>query len=197
VRLLVVLHQLQHRLLEGEIHALAFSPESPDMLAVYQNSAERSISVWNWRDHHLLAHIAVEQLVYHLVFQLHAPRLVTAGKRHLHFWTMEANPGRQSATVPFRFLPKKAIFHPRRMPNAILAVLNAPADGRFLTGDSDGNILVWGRPVPDFQVSARTGKRRKMRRRRKDGKPKIGKGRNDRARKLVRVCCAWCGADGC
>ncbi|EGD79298.1 hypothetical protein PTSG_09714 [Salpingoeca rosetta] len=49
---------------------------------------------------------------------------------------------------------RPALYQPHPRPKAVLAVMFAPS-GRTITGDSNGSILVWKRPVPTYNVERR------------------------------------------
>ncbi|NXH15048.1 EMAL1 protein, partial [Bucco capensis] len=60
--------------------------------------------------------------------------IVTCGKSHLYFWTLEGN----------SLIKKQGLFEKQEKPKFVLCVTFSE-NGDTITGDSSGNILVWGK----------------------------------------------------
>ncbi|ETE66193.1 Echinoderm microtubule-associated protein-like 1, partial [Ophiophagus hannah] len=60
--------------------------------------------------------------------------IVTCGKSHLYFWTIEGN----------SLIKKQGLFEKQEKPKFVLCVTFSE-NGDTITGDSSGNILVWGK----------------------------------------------------
>ncbi|EDQ85644.1 uncharacterized protein MONBRDRAFT_29060 [Monosiga brevicollis MX1] len=142
---LATLHTLEHDNLSG-VALLQFSPVDPDILLVYQEQ-EQLLSLWDWRNHVPMIFQAMGGDVLSLHVNVTSNTIVTAGKRHLMFWTLSAQ-NDQTVTLA----PKRAIFGKRDRPAAVLCAMTSPK-GLTVTGDTSGAILVWTKPVPNHNIS--------------------------------------------
>ncbi|XP_028968652.1 echinoderm microtubule-associated protein-like 2 [Galendromus occidentalis] len=119
------------------ISCLTFSKlDGGTILAIVDDSTDHTLSLWEWQKGHKIAEtksasepvLAVE---FHPIDRL---QLVTLGKGHLHFWDFE------NSTLTKRV----GIFEKAHKAKYVLCVTFNDL-GELLTGDSNGNIMVWSR----------------------------------------------------
>ncbi|XP_026637052.1 echinoderm microtubule-associated protein-like 3 isoform X3 [Microtus ochrogaster] len=79
--------------------------------------------------------------------------IVTSGKSHVHFWSWSSGAGVPGNGTLAR---KQGVFGKYKKPKFISCFVFLP-DGNILTGDSEGNILTWGRSVSDSKTPGRGG----------------------------------------
>uniref|UniRef100_A0A1I8GES1 WD_REPEATS_REGION domain-containing protein n=1 Tax=Macrostomum lignano TaxID=282301 RepID=A0A1I8GES1_9PLAT len=134
---LTTMHVLGLGDFERAVCCLAFSrADGGNFLCAVDESNEHMISVWDWRKPHKLAETKtsgdpVLACEYH---PLDNGSIVTCGKNQLTFWTIEGG----------QLSKKNGIFEKHEKPKFVLCLTFAQ-NGDLITGDSNGNILVWAR----------------------------------------------------
>ncbi|XP_078452761.1 echinoderm microtubule-associated protein-like 2 isoform X2 [Lampetra planeri] len=133
---LKTLHVIGTGVFERGILCLAFSKTNCGLLCAVDDGNEHVLSVWDWQQGNKLADIKCSnEAVFAADFHPMDPRaIVTCGKSHVHFWTLEGN----------SLSKKQGIFEKHDKPKYVLCVTFAE-NGDAITGDSSGNIFVWGR----------------------------------------------------
>ncbi|XP_076415230.1 echinoderm microtubule-associated protein-like 3 isoform X3 [Peromyscus maniculatus bairdii] len=141
---------------ERGVGALAFSAvDQGAFLCVVDDSNEHMLSVWDCNRGVKLAEIkSTNDSVLAVGF---SPRdsscIVTSGKSHVHFWNWSGGAGVPGNGTLAR---KQGVFGKYKKPKFIPCFVFLP-DGNILTGDSEGNILTWGRSVSDSKTPGRGG----------------------------------------
>ncbi|KAM6160653.1 echinoderm microtubule-associated protein-like 3 isoform 1-T1 [Erethizon dorsatum] len=141
---------------ERGVGALAFSiADQGAFLCVVDDSNEHMLSVWDCGRGTKLAEIkSTNDSVLAVGFN---PRdsscIVTSGKSHVHFWNWNGGTGAPGNGALAR---KQGVFGKYKKPKFIPCFVFLP-DGDILTGDSEGNILTWGRSLPDSRTPGRGG----------------------------------------
>lgn len=125
----------------GSVCCVAFSrADGGALLAAIDDAPDKCISVWEWQRGASGTRVtetrcSVDTVVACEFHPLDRNQLVTAGKNHLAFWTLDA-----AGTLYKRM----AVFEGRDKPKYVTCVAFNQA-GDVLTGDSNGNIVVWAR----------------------------------------------------
>lgn len=125
----------------GSVNCLSFSrADGGTLLAAIDDAPDKTISVWEWQRGERGTRVtetrcSVDTVVAVEFHPLDRQQLVTAGKNHLAFWTLD-----QGGTLYKRM----GVFEGREKPKFVTCVCFNQA-GDVLTGDSNGNIIVWGR----------------------------------------------------
>ncbi|KAM5184851.1 echinoderm microtubule-associated protein-like 3 isoform 4-T4 [Callospermophilus lateralis] len=141
---------------ERGVGALAFSAaDQGAFLCVVDDSNEHMLSVWDCSRGMKLAEIkSTNDSVLAVGF---SPRdsscIVTSGKSHVHFWNWSGGAGVPGNGTLAR---KQGVFGKYKKPKFIPCFVFLP-DGDILTGDSEGNILTWGRSLSDARTPGRGG----------------------------------------
>ncbi|XP_023509986.1 echinoderm microtubule-associated protein-like 3 isoform X1 [Equus caballus] len=141
---------------ERGVGALAFSvADQGAFLCVVDDSNEHMLSVWDCSRGTKLAEIkSTNDSVLAVGF---SPRdsscIVTSGKSHVHFWNWSGGVGVPGNGTLTR---KQGVFGKYKKPKFIPCFVFLP-DGDILTGDSEGNILTWGRSLSDSRTPGRGG----------------------------------------
>uniref|UniRef100_G1NT57 EMAP like 3 n=1 Tax=Myotis lucifugus TaxID=59463 RepID=G1NT57_MYOLU len=141
---------------ERGVGALAFSVvDQGAFLCVVDDSNEHMLSVWDCGRGTKLAEIkSTNDSVLAVGF---SPRdsscIVTSGKSHVHFWNWSGAAGVPGNGTLTR---KQGVFGKYKKPKFIPCFVFLP-DGDILTGDSEGNILTWGRSLSDSKTPGRGG----------------------------------------
>ncbi|XP_077477181.1 echinoderm microtubule-associated protein-like 1 isoform X2 [Stigmatopora argus] len=131
------LHVLGAAYFERALVCLAFSKSNGgNTLCVVDDSNDHVLSVWDWQREDRLAEVKTSNdTVFAADFHpTDSNILVTCGKSHLHFWSLEKG----------ILVKKQGLFEKQEKPKFVLCVTFAE-NGDTITGDSSGNILVWGK----------------------------------------------------
>uniref|UniRef100_A0A4W3JWG1 EMAP like 1 n=2 Tax=Callorhinchus milii TaxID=7868 RepID=A0A4W3JWG1_CALMI len=116
---------------------LAFSKfNGGSFLCAVDDSNDHVLSVWDWQKAEKMADIKCSnEPVFGADFHpTETNIIVTCGKSHIYFWTLEGG----------SFSKKQGLFEKHEKPKFVLCVTFAE-NGDTITGDSSGNILVWGK----------------------------------------------------
>uniref|UniRef100_A0A8C4HTX0 EMAP like 1 n=1 Tax=Dicentrarchus labrax TaxID=13489 RepID=A0A8C4HTX0_DICLA len=131
------LHVLGTGFFDRALVCLAFSkPNGGNTLCVVDDSNDHVLSVWDWQREDRLAEVKCSnESVFAADFHpTDCNIIVTCGKSHLYFWNLEKGV----------LVKKQGLFEKQEKPKFVLCVTFAE-NGDTITGDSSGNILVWGK----------------------------------------------------
>ncbi|XP_041703165.2 echinoderm microtubule-associated protein-like 1 isoform X2 [Coregonus clupeaformis] len=131
------LHVLGTGFFDRALVCLAFSKSNAgNMLCVVDDSNDHVLSVWDWQREDRLADVKCSnEAVFAADFHpTDTNIIVTCGKSHLYFWTLERG----------TLVKKQGLFEKQEKPKFVLSVTFSE-NGDTITGDSSGNILVWGK----------------------------------------------------
>ncbi|XP_041981397.1 echinoderm microtubule-associated protein-like 2 isoform X2 [Aricia agestis] len=125
---------------ERGVAALSFSrADGGALLAAVDDGPDHTITVWDWQrpERNCLAETkcSVDTVVAVEFHPLDKNQIVTCGKNHIAFWTLDA------ANVLYK---RMGVFESRDKPKYVTC-LGFNQNGDVLSGDSNGNIIVWGR----------------------------------------------------
>ncbi|XP_044230742.1 echinoderm microtubule-associated protein-like 1 isoform X8 [Thunnus albacares] len=131
------LHVLGVGFFDRALVCLAFSKSNGgNTLCVVDDSNDHVLSVWDWQREDRLAEVKCSnESVFAADFHpTDSNIVVTCGKSHLYFWNLEKG----------MLVKKQGLFEKQEKPKFVLCVTFAE-NGDTITGDSSGNILVWGK----------------------------------------------------
>ncbi|XP_065822205.1 echinoderm microtubule-associated protein-like 1 isoform X3 [Labrus bergylta] len=131
------LHVLGSGFFDRALVCLAFSKSNGgNTLCVVDDSNDHVLSVWDWQREDRLAEVKCSnESVFAADFHpTDSNIIVTCGKSHLYFWSLEKG----------TLVKKQGLFEKQEKPKFVLCVTFAE-NGDTITGDSSGNILVWGK----------------------------------------------------
>ncbi|XP_043929530.1 echinoderm microtubule-associated protein-like 1 [Protopterus annectens] len=131
------LHVLGMGFFDRAVTCIAFSKSNGGCnLCAVDDSNDHVLSVWDWQKEEKLADVKCSnEAVFAADFHpTETNNIVTCGKSHLYFWTLEGN----------SFIKKQGLFEKQEKPKFVLCVTFSE-NGDTITGDSSGNILVWGK----------------------------------------------------
>lgn len=136
---------------ERAVSSVTFSrADGGSLLACLDEGADHTISVWEWQRGDKGQCIAetkcsVDTVVAAEFHPLDRNQIVTCGKNHIAFWTLDQT----------NMLYKRmGIFESRDKPKYVTC-LGFNHNGDVLSGDSNGNIIVWGRGTNTIQKLVR------------------------------------------
>uniref|UniRef100_A0A8C1EJB7 EMAP like 3 n=1 Tax=Cyprinus carpio carpio TaxID=630221 RepID=A0A8C1EJB7_CYPCA len=146
---LVTLQQIGLGTFERGVGALAFSSsDNGTFLCVIDDSNEHMISVWDWNKN--IKHTEVKSTNEAVLGVDFSPtdtnNIISCGKSHVYFWTLSAG----------TLTKKQGIFGKYKKPKFVLCFVFS-LTGDVLTGDSEGNILTWGKSAIMKQTRAHEG----------------------------------------
>nr|XP_046245849.1 echinoderm microtubule-associated protein-like 2 isoform X2 [Scatophagus argus] len=131
------LHVIGMGVFDRAVTCVAFSKSNGGtFLCAVDDANDHILSVWNWQKEKQLADVkcsndSVLAAVFH---PMDANLIVTCGKSHINFWTMEGN----------TLTKRQGLFEKHEKPKYVLCVAFAE-NGDAITGDSSGNIYVWAK----------------------------------------------------
>uniref|UniRef100_A0A8C7RAR7 EMAP like 1 n=1 Tax=Oncorhynchus mykiss TaxID=8022 RepID=A0A8C7RAR7_ONCMY len=131
------LHILGTGFFDRALVCLAFSKSNGgNTLCVVDDSNDHVLSVWDWQREERLADVKCSnEAVFAADFHpTDTNIIVTSGKSHLYFWTLERG----------TLTKKQGLYEKQEKPKFVLCVTFSE-NGDTITGDSSGNILVWGK----------------------------------------------------
>ncbi|KAM3173602.1 hypothetical protein ACTXT7_012184 [Hymenolepis weldensis] len=134
---LETLHVIGLGIFESSVACLAFSKtDGGSVLAVIDEAANHTITVWDWQKSRRIAETktSTDPVIAVDFNPIDANSLVTIGKSHLAFWTIESN----------SLNKKQGIYDKYEKPKFVLSMVFAE-NGDLITGDSNGNIFLWTR----------------------------------------------------
>ncbi|KAG8183584.1 hypothetical protein JTE90_025141 [Oedothorax gibbosus] len=125
---------------ERAVCCIAFShADGGSMLCVVDESVEHTLSLWDWqkgeKGHKITETKSASETVLAAEFHpMDRHCLITIGRGHIYFWDTEGG----------TLAKKLGLFEKQDKPRYVLCV-SFTETGELLTGDSNGNILVWSR----------------------------------------------------
>ncbi|KAM9380861.1 echinoderm microtubule-associated protein-like 1 isoform 3-T3 [Phaethornis superciliosus] len=131
------LHVIGMGFFDRAVTCIAFSKSNGgSSLCCVDDSNDHVLSVWDWQKEEKLADVKCSnEAVFAADFHpTDTNIIVTCGKSHLYFWTLEGN----------SLIKKQGLFEKQEKPKFVLCVTFSE-NGDTITGDSSGNILVWGK----------------------------------------------------
>ncbi|KAK5876199.1 hypothetical protein CesoFtcFv8_027194 [Champsocephalus esox] len=132
------------------VGSVAFSfADSGAFLCVIDDSNEHMMSVWDCSKGTKHAEVKnTNEAVFAVEFNLSdSSNIITCGKSHVYFWTLSAG----------QFTKKQGIFGKHKKPKFIQCFVFS-LTGDVLTGDSEGNILTWGKSAADVKTLGKGAK---------------------------------------
>ncbi|KAE8586678.1 hypothetical protein XENTR_v10021729 [Xenopus tropicalis] len=131
------LHVIGMGFFDRAVTCVAFSKSNGGgNLCSVDDSNDHVLSVWDWQKEEKLADVKCSNEAV-FVADFHPTDtnvIVTCGKSHLYFWTLEGN----------SLNKKQGLFEKQEKPKFVLCVTFSE-NGDTITGDSSGNLLVWGK----------------------------------------------------
>lgn len=131
------LHVLGTGFFDRAVTCIAFSKSNGgSSLCAVDDSNDHVLSVWDWQREERLADVKCSnEAVFAADFHpTDTSTIVTCGKSHLYFWSLEGS----------SLAKKQGLFEKQEKPKFVLCVTFSE-NGDTITGDSSGNILVWGK----------------------------------------------------
>ncbi|KFM61433.1 Echinoderm microtubule-associated protein-like 1, partial [Stegodyphus mimosarum] len=125
---------------ERAVCCVAFShADGGALLCVIDESVEHTLSLWDWqkgeKGHKITETKSATETVLAAEFHpMDRHMLITVGKNHIHFWDTEGG----------TLAKKLGLFEKQDKPRYVLCI-SFTETGELLTGDSNGNILIWSR----------------------------------------------------
>ncbi|XP_017282535.1 echinoderm microtubule-associated protein-like 3 isoform X2 [Kryptolebias marmoratus] len=147
---LVTLQQIGLGTFQRGVGSLAFSfADSGAFLSVIDDSNEHMLSIWDCTKGTKQAEIkSTNEAVFAVDFNpSDSAIIITCGKSHVYFWTLSAG----------QFTKKQGIFGKYKKPKFIQCFVFS-LTGDVLTGDSEGNILTWGKSAADVKTLGKGAK---------------------------------------
>lgn len=131
------LHVIGMGYFDRAVTCVAFSKSNGGgSLCAVDDSNDHVLSIWDWQKEEKLADVKCSNEAV-FVADFHPTDtniIVTCGKSHLYFWTLEGN----------ALIKKQGLFEKQEKPKFVLCVTFSE-NGDTITGDSSGNLLVWGK----------------------------------------------------
>ncbi|XP_066883876.1 echinoderm microtubule-associated protein-like 1 isoform X3 [Kogia breviceps] len=131
------LHVIGTGFFDRAVTCIAFSKSNGGSnLCAVDDSNDHVLSAWDWQNEERLAGVKCSnEAVFAADFHpTDTNIIVTCGKSHLYFWTLEGS----------SLIKKQGLFEKQEKPKFVLCVTFSE-NGDTITGDSSGNILVWGK----------------------------------------------------
>ncbi|XP_052323311.1 echinoderm microtubule-associated protein-like 2 isoform X2 [Oncorhynchus keta] len=131
------LHVIGMGVFDRAVTCVAFSKSNGGAhLCAVDDANDHILSVWNWQKEKQLADVKCsnDSVLAAAFHPMDANLIVTCGKSHLNFWTMEGN----------TLTKRQGLFEKNEKPKYVLCVAFAE-NGDAITGDSSGNIYVWAK----------------------------------------------------
>uniref|UniRef100_A0A8D0DEY9 EMAP like 2 n=2 Tax=Sander lucioperca TaxID=283035 RepID=A0A8D0DEY9_SANLU len=131
------LHVIGMGVFDRAVTCVAFSKSNGGtFLCAVDDANDHILSVWNWQKEKQLADVKCsnDSVLASVFHPMDANLIVTCGKSHINFWTIEGN----------TLTKKQGLFEKHEKPKYVLCVAFAE-NGDAITGDSSGNIYVWAK----------------------------------------------------
>ncbi|CAL9694578.1 unnamed protein product [Knipowitschia caucasica] len=147
---LATLQQIGLGTFERGVGSVAFSSaDSGASLCVIDDSNEHMLSVWDANKGTKQAEVkSTNEAVFAVDFNpSDSSNIITCGKSHVYFWTLSSG----------QFTKKQGIFGKYKKPKFIQCFVFS-LTGDVLSGDSEGNILTWGKSAADTKTLGKGAK---------------------------------------
>ncbi|XP_076138993.1 echinoderm microtubule-associated protein-like 2 isoform X2 [Alosa pseudoharengus] len=131
------LHVIGMGVFDRAVTCVAFSKSNGGAhLCAVDDANDHILSVWDWQKEKQLAEVKCsnDSVLGATFHPMEASLIVTCGKSHINFWTMEGN----------TLTKRQGLFEKHEKPKYVLCVAFAE-NGDAITGDSSGNIYVWAK----------------------------------------------------
>uniref|UniRef100_A0A8D3CT59 HELP domain-containing protein n=1 Tax=Scophthalmus maximus TaxID=52904 RepID=A0A8D3CT59_SCOMX len=131
------LHVIGMGVFDRAVTCVTFSKSNGGaFLCAVDDANDHILSVWNWQKEKQLADVKCsnDSVLGAMFHPMDANLIVTCGKSHINFWTMEGN----------TLTKRQGLFEKHEKPKYVLCVAFAQ-NGDAITGDSSGNIYVWAK----------------------------------------------------
>ncbi|XP_069566611.1 echinoderm microtubule-associated protein-like 2 [Brachyistius frenatus] len=131
------LHVIGMGVFDRAVTCVAFSKSNGgSFLCAVDDANDHILSVWNWQKEKQLADVKCsnESVLAAVFHPMDTNLIVTCGKSHINFWTMEGN----------TLTKRQGLFEKHEKPKYVLCVAFAE-NGDAITGDSSGNIYIWAK----------------------------------------------------
>ncbi|XP_063061009.1 echinoderm microtubule-associated protein-like 2 [Engraulis encrasicolus] len=131
------LHILGMGVFDRAVTCVAFSKSNGGAhLCAVDDANDHILSVWDWQMEKQLAEVKCsnDSVLGAAFHPMEANLIVTCGKSHINFWTMEGN----------TLSKRQGLFEKHEKPKYVLCVAFAE-NGDAITGDSSGNIYTWAK----------------------------------------------------
>uniref|UniRef100_A0A671NHY4 Echinoderm microtubule-associated protein-like 2 n=1 Tax=Sinocyclocheilus anshuiensis TaxID=1608454 RepID=A0A671NHY4_9TELE len=131
------LHVIGAGVFDRAVTCVAFSKSNGGAhLCAVDDANDHILSVWDWQKEKQLAEVKCsnESVLGAVFHPMEANLIVTCGKSHINFWTMEGN----------TLTKRQGLFEKHEKPKYVLCVAFAE-NGDAITGDSSGNIYIWAK----------------------------------------------------
>uniref|UniRef100_A0A8C7G895 EMAP like 3 n=1 Tax=Oncorhynchus kisutch TaxID=8019 RepID=A0A8C7G895_ONCKI len=147
---LITLQQIGLGTFERGVGSVAFSfADAGAFLCVIDDSNEHMLSVWDCAKGTKHTEVkSTNEAVFTVEFNpSDSTNIITCGKSHIYFWTLSAG----------SLTKKQGIFGKYKKPKFIQCFVFS-LTGDVLTGDSEGNILTWGKSPGDVKTLGKGAK---------------------------------------
>ncbi|XP_064796787.1 echinoderm microtubule-associated protein-like 3 isoform X7 [Oncorhynchus masou masou] len=147
---LITLQQIGLGTFERGVGSVAFSfADTGAFLCVIDDSNEHMLSVWDCAKGTKHTEVkSTNEAVFAVEFNpSDSTNIITCGKSHIYFWTLSAG----------SLTKKQGIFGKYKKPKFIQCFVFS-LTGDVLTGDSEGNILTWGKSPGDIKTLGKGAK---------------------------------------
>ncbi|XP_030579061.1 echinoderm microtubule-associated protein-like 3 isoform X1 [Archocentrus centrarchus] len=147
---LVTLQQIGLGTFQRGVGSVAFSfADSGSFLCVIDDSNDHMLSVWDCAKGTKYTEIkSTNEAVFAVEFNPRdSTNIITCGKSHVYFWTLSGG----------QLTKKQGIFGKYKKPKFIQCFVFS-LTGDVLTGDSEGNILTWGKSAADIKTLGKGAK---------------------------------------
>ncbi|XP_062872674.1 echinoderm microtubule-associated protein-like 2 isoform X2 [Trichomycterus rosablanca] len=131
------LHVIGTGVFDRAVTCVAFSKSNGGAyLCAVDDANDHILSVWDWQKEKQIADVKCsnESVLGAVFHPMEANHIVTCGKSHLNFWTIEGN----------TLTKRQGLFEKHEKPKYVLCVAFAE-NGDAITGDSGGNIYIWAK----------------------------------------------------
>ncbi|XP_013881874.1 echinoderm microtubule-associated protein-like 2 [Austrofundulus limnaeus] len=131
------LHVIGVGVFDRAVTCVSFSKSNGgSFLCAVDDANDHILSVWNWQKEKQLADVKCsnESVLAAMFHPMDTNLIVTCGKSHINFWTMEGN----------TLTKRQGLFEKHEKPKYVLCVAFAE-NGDAITGDSSGNIYIWAK----------------------------------------------------
>ncbi|KAK2880940.1 hypothetical protein Q8A67_018208 [Cirrhinus molitorella] len=131
------LHVIGAGVFDRAVTCVAFSKSNGGAhLCAVDDANDHILSVWDWQKEKQLAEVKCsnESVLGAVFHPMEANLIVTCGKSHINFWTMEGS----------TLTKRQGLFEKHEKPKYVLCVAFAE-NGDAITGDSSGNIYIWAK----------------------------------------------------
>uniref|UniRef100_A0A8C0H2H7 EMAP like 2 n=1 Tax=Chelonoidis abingdonii TaxID=106734 RepID=A0A8C0H2H7_CHEAB len=131
------LHVLGLGAFDRAVSCVGFSKSNGGgMLCAVDESNEHVLSVWDWQKEQKIADVKCsnESVLAATFHPMEPTLLITCGKSHIYFWSLDRG----------SLSKRQGIFEKHEKPKYVLCVAFTE-NGDVVTGDSGGNLYIWGK----------------------------------------------------